>query len=105
MALPIRKIATKPVVPAKVMTTAPEAPRRRKQGSVDGQTVTVRMPPNHMEMITAAMEITETDRSELIKRAVRLLHTALQSHDAELILRDRSGKQSILPIMSGGVPV
>jgi len=106
MVLKLHRI-TKPVVPATTAPTthAPRSPQKRGGGTVEGKTITVRMPPNHMQMIEQNMASLECDRSECLKRAIRLQNTALSSWSATLILRNERGEQTTIPVVNDGVPV
>lgn len=110
MALAIKKPgALKPpvvvpkLVPKVVPASAPiVAPEPKAKGET--KTVTVRMQSSHLDMLEEIQSIAECDRSEAIKRAVRLLHTALSGHDAHLIVSDAAGAKQTVPLMNKGVP-
>lgn len=111
MAMPV-KLPPRPVkLPPKPMTksvstakpgsvqTSPE-PKAEKS---KGKSVTVRMPDNHIEMLEHCNNVLDCGNSETIKRAVRLLHSALSATDAELIVRSGAATETI-PLMRKGMP-
>jgi len=100
MALALRK-PVKPIRPTNPSNmgkpVTEEEPRTVKS-------VTVRMPPNTLAMLDAAVASYDSDRTEVIKRALRLLNACLSGHNASIVLTDRSGKERSITMVIDGVP-
>jgi hypothetical protein len=69
------------------------------------KSLTVRMPANHQAMLEACMAAWECDKSEAVKRMVRLANSILSAKDAKLITVDASGATATIPLVKNGVPV
>lgn len=68
------------------------------------KSVTTRMPPDHLEMLDECVTVYESDRTEVIKRAIRLLNTALCAHNSSLTVIDGAGKTKEIHLVIDGVP-
>ncbi|MET4190661.1 Arc/MetJ-type ribon-helix-helix transcriptional regulator [Bradyrhizobium sp. JR3.12] len=74
-----------------------EAPSKTKS-------LTVRMPANHQAMLDECMERWECDKSEAVKRAIRLAHSVLSSKEARLTTVDATGDTATTILIKNGVP-
>lgn len=103
------KVIKRPLTPAKVIRTGPEGPApQRKRGNPPPEkekSVTLRLPPNHMAMVAEDMEALEADRSECIRRAIRLQHQALSGWSSSLTIKHSDGRTVTIHIMSEGAVV
>jgi hypothetical protein len=91
--------ASKPIKPAAKPAAAPAEAETRATKSV-----TTRMPPATLDMLDSIVATYESDRTEVIKRAIRLLNAALSGHNAVVIISDRAGKAKELNLKIDGVP-
>jgi len=79
-----------------------DQPAVKEEGET--KTVSVRFPPSHHALLEEVKAIAECDKSEAVKRGLRLLHNALTSRDAMLHLTDGNGNKTVIPIMRNGRP-
>lgn len=96
---PVRP-APKPVAPAKA--TAKPA---KENGERATKSLSIRMPPDTLEMLDNAVASYESDRTEVVKRAIRLLSTVLSGHNACVTVTDADGNKKDINLVIDGVPV
>jgi hypothetical protein len=91
----------KPMVAvAKIMAADPTPPADK----TPPKSITVRMPANHTLMLEEVMGIIEADKSETIKRAIRLMHSVMTGHNVEMVMVDKDGRKTVTQIIKNGVP-
>lgn len=93
-------MALKVVKPVKKVSApvAAEEPRAVKS-------VTIRMPPNTLGMLDAAVQAYDSDRTEVIKRAIRLLNACLSGYNTVVVITDKAGNDAKeITMVIDGVP-
>lgn len=80
---------------AAVKQTPPPADERT------AKSVTVRLPPSHLEKLEALQTRLECDRSEVIKRAIRLAYAAFTPDEASLVTTE-NGDKTVQPLVLRG---
>jgi hypothetical protein len=72
--------------------------------SSEYKTFSLRADATHQAMIARIMNTLSCDKTEAVKRWIRIGNHAYSAHNAELILTDEQGNKTTIPIMSDGVP-
>lgn len=67
--------------------------------------VSIRLSETHIQYLEECQKVYDCDRSEAMRRAIRLLRLAANGHNANLVTQDRSGKEQKYPIMTDGIPI
>lgn len=73
-------------------------------GKQTAKAITIRLPPTTYGMLDAAVTSYDSDRTEVIKRAIRLLSTCLAAHNSTILIGDVDGKVKEISIVIDGVP-
>jgi len=81
---------------------APRGPRKQLNGPA--KSITVRMPPTTLGHLEDAVRQYESDRTEVLKRAVRLIHHCLSGHNAKIVIADKEGSEREIAMVIDGVP-
>jgi len=68
------------------------------------KSLSIRMPAKTFAMVDRAVAMYESDRTEVIKRAVRLLNACLSGHNSCILITDRDGVTKEITMMIKGVP-
>lgn len=68
------------------------------------KSITIRMPPNTLGMLDSAVSMYDSDRTDVMKRAVRLLAHCLSGHNSVIVITDKAGKSKEINIVIDGVP-
>lgn len=112
MVFQIKRPAPKPVVTAPKGKT-PVAPSRpptqvhiKNEVSEEGgavKSVTTRLAVMHQNILNNLQGKLECDRTEVMKRGLRLLNTVCSAPDARIVLIREDGSEETIPIMTDGV--
>lgn len=68
------------------------------------RSITIRMPPTTLGMLDNAVAMYDSDRTDVMKRAVRLLAHCLSGHNSAIVITDRAGKTKEINMVIDGVP-
>ncbi len=75
---------------------APEPERKPKS-------ITIRMPDNHTTMLEEVMGRLECDKSEAVKRGIRLSHNVFTAKEAKLTITGDDGQTTTTILVKNGV--
>lgn len=68
--------------------------------------VSIRLTSKHKTYLDEIMEILDCDRSEAMRRAIRIFRLGLNGYNAVLVVKDQSGEDiSVIPVMTNGIPI
>jgi hypothetical protein len=104
-------VTQRPAAGAKRLTVSnvgTPAPYDRKLPDVtnkNDKAISIRLSGQHREYLTESMKVLDSDRSEAMRRAIRLLRLALSGHNAVLTVTDRNGKVNTYNVMKDGIPI
>ena len=98
---PLNSMAAREAAKEKKANPIMEEPSRE---TGDPKTVSVRLPPSHFAMLEDIKSVAECDKSEAIKKSLRLMANALSAHSSVLTLTDSNGNETTIPIMVRGRP-
>lgn len=103
----------KPAIPAKprgdsALPNAKKAydPKLPDVPEAKEKAMSVRLSATHKRYLDQIMETLDCDRSEAVRRAIRLLRLGLDGHNSMLTVKDRQDEViSSVPVMSNGIPI
>jgi hypothetical protein len=94
-----RELVRKPE-PAK---PAPPVAERREEGE-DMKGMSFRFGRLYRGIIEDLERKLETNKTEVVKKGLQHLRTMFGAHNAEIVLTDRAGKKTTIPVITNGIP-